>query len=179
MPGGSVMMIPGHIEQAIKRMVPNADWALIRFIAEQYQMERDHLPDRQSPAETRKSLDAVIEKAVWLRCDLLMLPEESLNALDDFAAIDAAIGSLSRLIGTGKRGHNEVEPKDGAPPSLRKQFIRSLAGVLGKAGYEANGTPNGHLVAVTSELLSFYSDKPADVPAMVRGAMRENPQKAS
>lgn len=175
MPGGAVIPIPPQIERAIGRMAPNADWHSIRSAAVNFQLERDHLPKAESPSETRTVLSGIIDRAILLRRDLMMLREESTEAVGGWPIIHATADQLSLLINEGKAGHNEIEPKGGRPASLRKGFVRNIAGILSAGGYEIDSKPNGLLVPIVSELLDLYGEKPADVPAMVRDAIRENP----
>jgi hypothetical protein len=177
MPGGAVKEIPSHIEAAVRRMAPEADWGSLRSLAVNYQLERDHAERKETPSASRKSLDNIIETALYLRRDLALLKEEAADAIGDWNLIEATSRQLTLLINASKAGHNEIAPRDGRPGSLRKSFVRSVAGILARAGYETDGTPNGLLVAVVSDLLDVYDDKPADVPALVRSAMRENPAK--
>jgi hypothetical protein len=175
MPGGAVKPIPAHIERAIKRIAPNADWGSLGFAAEQYQLESEHKAEPR--AAIRSNLENIVERAVLLRRDLQLLKEDSRDAIGDWNLIYETANQLDRLISASKVGRNNTSPRQGRPRSLRKGFVRSVASILARAGYEVDGTPNGQLVAVVSELLHLYGDKPADVPALVRSAMRENPSK--
>ena len=175
MPGGAVIPIPPQIERAIGRMAPDADWQSIRSAAVNFQLQRDHIPKAESPSDTRASLSGIVERAVLLRRDLLMLREESTEAMGGWPIIHATTDQLSLLINASKAGHNEIEPKGGRPTSLRKSFVRNIAGILSAAGYQMDSKPNGLLVAIISELLDLYGEKPSDVSAMVREAIRENP----
>lgn len=177
MPGGVLKPIPAPAERAIKRIVPNADWGALKFAAQQYQLEREHQPE--TPAQIRSSLDSIIERAAYLRRDLRLLKEESADAIGDWQLIDATAHQLDKLINASKIGHNQTTPRTGRPASLRKGFVRSVAAILKRGGYSADSTPNGVLVAVTAEFLNLYGDKPADVPALVRSALRENPAKSA
>jgi hypothetical protein len=179
MPGGVLKPIPRNVERAIRQQAPAANWESLKGLAEQYQLERDHLQKKEAPSQTRASLDNIIERAVLLRRDLLMLKEESTYAIGGWRLIDATAQQLLVLAQAGKAGHNEIVPRAGRPASLKQGFVRSVAGVLERDGYAVDATPNGLLVAVVSDLLDVYSDKPADVPALVRSALRENPSETS
>lgn len=173
MPGGVIQPIPPHIERAIKRMVPNCDWLALRHAAENYQLESGHRAE--TPAAIRVSLSNIVERAVELRRDLQLLGEESRDAVGDWNLIYATANQLTLLINSAKIGHNQTEPRSGRPASLRQSFVRNVAGILARAGYEVNGRPTGRLAAVVTELLGIYGDAPSDVPALVRSALRENP----
>lgn len=174
MPGGVVQEIPHVTKRAILRIAPNLNWASIEWHATIYQLERDHGPQKQSPGATRTALDGIIRQAAELRRDLLLLKEESADAIGDWSLIDATASQLYRLISASKAGANEISPVGGRPESLRQGLVRSIAGALRDAGCTVDARPNGVTVPIVSELLKAYGDEPSDVPALVRSALREN-----
>lgn len=171
MPGGVVKPMPENVRKALGRIVPNVDIDELFFHSSQYQLESEHIAE--PPAETRAALDAITEKAVVLSRDIRLLKEESRDAIGDWHLLDATVAQLSILTNAAKVGYNSIAPTRGRTKSHRQSFVRGLARLFESAGYKADARPNGELVAVVSELLSLYDDKPADVPALVRNALRK------
>lgn len=183
MPGGFVPLISDATSERIRTICPTISMAEVESAFQFHSIVLNH--DHQSGRAVRDKLSAIAEKAVWLRVELQTMPEESREALWDALGIEdgpmfkqAMIEGLTRLSGASREAHNSTEVIEGAPPSKRQAFVRTIAGIFTRAGIETTASRRGPLYAVVRLLLEDLRDCPSDVSKLISNALGKNPAKS-
>lgn len=184
MPGGVMPRLSDDARRRVAALCRDRCTDALERCFQNYGIALGHVAE--PGAAVREKLAAIAEKSVAARVELQTMSEEAHAALwdaiglaDGVAFYDAMIAGLSKLAGAGRSAHNATEVREGRRPSKRQAFVRDLAAALQAHRLEVSARPNGALCQISGILLSELDDCPADVAALVRNAMRENPPEAS
>lgn len=118
MPGGTVTEIPDKVRDKVAKIIPAVKWDDVKSASDYYNHQIRH--NRKAGIPLRGELEGIINLALQLRNELLMLSEEGRNAL--WAASSSQVKSeihndiitqLSALSACAREAFNTVEVKEG------------------------------------------------------------------